>query len=304
MNVNLSIIILSYNTKELTKRCFSSLYKNLPKNNNFLSEIIIVDNGSTDGSMDNIKNQISKHKDTNKKSNIFFQFIPNKTNLGYPKGNNQALKIASGKYILFLNSDTVIEKLDFFRLINYLESNQEIGALTVKVLLPNGKIDPASHRGFPTPWSAFCYFVGLEKLFNKIPYLNRIFGNYHLVHLDYESVHEIDSGSGAFYLTRKDLLDRVGGFDETFFMYGEDLDLSFRIKKLGYKIIYYPDYKVIHLKHASGLEKKDRQINKKTQRHFFKAMEIFYKKHYEKTHTTFINSIIYLTIKLIKKIYV
>lgn len=296
MNVNLSIIILSYNTKELTKRCLSSLYRNLPKNKNFLTEIIIVDNGSSDGTIETLKNY--------QKSNTFLQFIPNKTNLGYPMGNNQALKVASGKYILFLNSDTIIEKLDFFRLLNYLESNQEIGALTVKVLLPNGKIDPASHRGFPTLWSAFCYFFGLEKLFNKFPYLNRIFGNYHLVHLNRESVHEIDSGSGAFYLTRKDLLDKIGGFDETFFMYGEDLDLSFRIKKSGYKIIYYPAYQVIHLKYASGLEKKNRQINKETRRHFFEAMEIFYKKHYEKTHIPIINSIIYSTIKLIKKIYV
>ena len=297
MSVNLSIIILTYNTKEITKRCLSSLYRNLPKNKNFLSEIIIVDNGSTDGTIEALKNH-------QKSKNIFFRFIPNKTNLGYPKGNNQALKIASGKYILFLNSDTIIEKLDFSRLLNYLESNQKIGALTVKVLLPNGKIDPASHRGFPTLWSSFCYFIGLENLLGKVPYFNRIFGNYHLRHLNLASIHEIDSPSGAFYLTRKDLLAKIGGFDETFFMYGEDLDLSFRIKKSGYKIIYYPDYHVVHLKHASGLEKKDKQINKKTRRHFFEAMEIFYKKHNEKTHIPIINSIIYATIRLIKKIYV
>ena len=302
MSVNLSIIILSYNTKDLTRNCLLALIKSLPKNKNFSTEIIVVDNGSTDGSVENIKNQISKIKNTYEKSNIIFNFIQNYKNLGYPKGNNQALKIATGKFVLFLNSDVIVDKINFEKLLNYIESHREIGALTVKVVLSDGNIDPASHRGFPTIWNSFCYFIGLEELLRNVPYVNRLFGRYHLVHLNLASIHEIDSASGAFYLSRKDILKKVGVFDEAFFMYGEDLDLSFRIKKLGYKIVYYPEYIVKHLKYASGLEKKDINTRRKTRYHFFAAMKIFYKKHYEKDQSSPINTLVYYAIDFLKHI--
>ena len=298
MNTNLSVIILSYNTKELTNNCLSSLIKSLPKNKNFKSEIIVVDNGSTDGSVDQIKNLKLKIKNDNIKLKTIF----NKKNLGYPKGNNRALKIATGKYILFLNSDVIVDKIEFKKLLSYLESHSDVGVLTVKVTLPDGSVDPASHRGFPTIWNSFCYFVGLEELLRSVPYLNRLFGGYHLVHLNFARTHEVDSVSGAFYLSRIDILKEIKGFDEAFFMYGEDLDLSFRIKKLGYQVVYYPDYKVTHLKHASGLEKNNIETRKKTKLHFFDAMKIFYRKHYEKNHNKLINNMIYFFIKVLKNI--
>ena len=298
MNTNLSVIILSYNTKELTNNCLSSLIKSLPRNKNFKSEIIVVDNGSTDGSVDQIKNLKLKIKNDNIKLKTIF----NKKNLGYPKGNNRALKIATGKYILFLNSDVIVDKIEFKKLLSYLESHSDVGVLTVKVTLPDGSVDPASHRGFPTIWNSFCYFVGLEELLRSVPYLNRLFGGYHLVHLNFARTHEVDSVSGAFYLSRIDILKEIKGFDEAFFMYGEDLDLSFRIKKLGYQVVYYPDYKVTHLKHASGLEKNNIETRKKTKLHFFDAMKIFYRKHYEKNHNKLINNMIYFFIKVLKNI--
>ncbi|OGK25081.1 hypothetical protein A3A46_04005 [Candidatus Roizmanbacteria bacterium RIFCSPLOWO2_01_FULL_37_13] len=316
MNTNLSVIILSYNTKELTNNCLSSLIKSLPRNKNFKSEIIVVDNGSTDGSVDLLKNYQKSTLNQNKYgsglprtdlrsgtgANISFKLIFNKKNLGYPKGNNRALKIATGKYILFLNSDVIVDKIEFKKLLSYLESHSDVGVLTVKVTLPDGSVDPASHRGFPTIWNSFCYFVGLEELLRSVPYLNRLFGGYHLVHLNFARTHEVDSVSGAFYLSRIDILKEIKGFDEAFFMYGEDLDLSFRIKKLGYQVVYYPDYKVTHLKHASGLEKNNIETRKKTKLHFFDAMKIFYRKHYEKNHNKLINNMIYFFIKVLKNI--
>lgn len=279
----LSIIILSYNTKRVTRQCLQSLFKNLKKINKLEWEVIVVDNGSKDGSLQMLENY-KVHK--------LIKLLKNKKNIGFAKANNQALKIAKGKYILFLNSDVIVEKVDFNKLIVYLDKNPKIGALTVKVRLPTGKIDPACHRGFPTPWNSFCYFSKLEKVFGKMPLIGRIFGGYHLAYLNLNTIHEVDSISGAFYFTRKDILKRLNGFDEKFFMYGEDIDLSLRIKKLGYKIFYYPLFQVTHLKYSSGLKKN----NKATKKHFYKAMKIFYQKHYAKHYPLIFNQLIYLLI--------
>ncbi len=284
----LSIIILSYNTKDLTSRCLNSLFKTL-NSANVNTEIIVVDNNSTDGSTEKIKDQSSKFKS----NNIDFKLILNKNNVGYPKGNNQGLRIAQGEYILFLNSDIVVEDVNFGKLLDYLDKDRKIGVLTVKVNLSTNGIDPASHRGFPTIWNTFCYYSKLEYLTKKVLVLNKFFGGYHLTQFDLNTVHGIDSPSGAFYLTRKNILDKIGGFDEKFFMYGEDLDLSFRIKELGFKIIYYPLYKITHYKHSSGFRRD----------HFYKAMKIFYHKHYESKHFRIINNVVYLIIDLMKKIY-
>lgn len=285
--IKLSVIIISYNTKEITYKAITTLQKFLSQCR-FQWEIIIVDNNSKDGSIELFKEIKKKH------SNI--KIIRNKKNLGYSKANNQGIKIAKGGYILFLNSDILIEKVNFEEILDFLDRQKKIGALTVRINLREKQLDWASHRGFPTPWNSFCYFLKLEKIFKSIPLLNRIFGGYHLIYKNFEKIHEIDSPSGAFYLTRKEILKKIGGFDEKFFMYGEDLDLSYRIKQLGYKIIYYPKYSVIHLKYASGIKKKDRKIQIKTKKHFFKAMKIFYQKNYQKNYPDLINKLIYLII--------
>lgn len=287
----LSVIILSYNTKELTKKCLISLFDSLKKIKTFESEVIVVDNGSTDSSRRMLK-EIQKGKFNSQNNNLKFKIILNKKNLGYSKSNNQALKVAQGDYILFLNSDVIVDNVNFTHLIDYLDKKSEIGALTVKIKLPTGEIDPASHRGFPTVWNSFCYFLKLEKIFGRLPLIGRIFGGYHLTHLNLSTVHEVDSISGAFYLTRKEILEKLKGFDEDFFMYGEDIDLSLRIKKLGYKIIYYPLFEVTHLKYASGFKKN----NKKVKKYFYEAMKIFYKKHYQRYYPSIVSRVIYLFI--------
>ncbi|PIS15494.1 glycosyl transferase family 2 [Candidatus Roizmanbacteria bacterium CG09_land_8_20_14_0_10_41_9] len=292
---DLSIIILSYNTKEITQRCLNSLHKTLlSRTSKITYEIIIIDNGSSDGSGD----MLLQWKESNMNFSHPIQVVLNKKNTGFPKGNNQGFLISNGRYILFSNSDIIWNDLSFENLIAHLDRNKDIGALTVKVVLPNGKIDPASHRGFPTIWNAFTYFFKLERIFGSIPLIGRAFGGYHLTYLDLSAIHEIDSPTGAFYLTRREILQRVGGFDEQFFMYGEDLDLSFRIKELGYKIIYYPLYSVTHLKYASGLKTKDGRIKTLTKKYFFDAMVIFYRKHYEKHNLFIVNKFVYSIIHL------
>ncbi|GIW64069.1 MAG: glycosyl transferase [Patescibacteria group bacterium] len=288
---SLSIIIVSFNTKLITKKCLINLKNNFKKYPiNY--EIIVVDNGSNDGSLQMLKNFEKKWPE--------FKLIISKINLGFGKANNLALKKAKGKYILYLNSDVIVEDLDFNDLIYLMDKYQDIGALTVKVVLPTGDIDPASHRGFPTLWRSFTYFSGLEKIFLKVPILNKIFGGYHLAHLNINEVHEIEAGTGAFLLVRKEILDKIGGFDEDYVFYGEDLEMAWQIKKLGYKILYYPLWKVVHLKSMSGLKNQDIAIRKKTNFYFYDSMKIFYKKHYMQKYPLFINKLVYLIIDLKK----
>lgn len=283
--VKLSVVILSYNTKDITRQCLEFLLKTVADNKPLSVEIIVIDNGSTDGSVEMIKTFPE------------IRTVFNKKNLGYPKGNNQGLKSASGQYVLFLNSDVMFGQMDLKKVIGYLDQNKNIGVLTVKVVLPTGKIDPASHRGFPTLWRSSSYFFKLEKLFGRIPLLNRLFGGYHLTYLDLKKIHEIDSSSGAFYLCRTELIKKLKGFDEDYFMYGEDLDLSYRIKKLGYQVVYYPFFRVTHLKYASGLNK-DGEERKKTKEYFYESMKIFYKKHYQNKYPEIVNRLVYFIIGL------
>ncbi len=292
--ISLSIIIVSFNTKDITKKCLLSL------KNNFIKypvdhEIIVVDNDSRDGTVEFLSDLEKKEKN--------IRIFLNKKNLGYGRGNNIGLQKSKGKYILYLNSDAIITDIDFRDLINLMEMKKEIGALTVKVVLPTGEIDPASHRGFPTLWRSFTYFFGLEKLFFSIPFLNKIFGGYHLVNLNLNNIHEVDVITGAFLLTRREIVDKFGGFDEDYFAYGEDIEMAYQIKKLGYKIIYYPLWKVLHIKSVSGLKKKGNvMIRKKTSAYFYDSMKIFYRKHYAIDHNWLTNKLVYLAIDIKKNI--
>ena len=290
--ISLSIIIVSFNTKEITKKCLLSLKKNFIKYS-LEHEIIVVDNNSTDGTVEYLL-------DLEKQWGDLHVFL-SKKNLGFGKGNNFALEKSKGKYILYLNSDVIITDIDFRDLIKLMEMQKDIGALTVKVILPAGGIDPASHRGFPTLWRSFTYFSGLEKFSKNIPILNKLFGGYHLVNLNLNEIHEIDVLTGAFLFTKREIVNKFGGFDKEYFDYGEDIEMAFQIKKLGYKIIYYPLWKVLHLKSISGLKKKDKNIRKQTNDYFYDSMKIFYDKHYAKNHNWLTNKMVHLAID-IKKI--
>lgn len=291
--ISLSIIIVSFNTKEITKECLLSLKNNFTKYP-LDHEIIVVDNDSRDGTVEFLLDLEKKEKNLH----VFLS----KTNLGYGKGNNLGLQESKGKYILYLNSDAIVTDIDFRDLINLMETQSMVGALTVQVVLPSGEIDPASHRGFPTLWRSFTYFSGLEKLFFYIPVLNKLFGGYHLVNFNLNNIHEVDVITGAFLFTKKEILNKFGGFDEDYFAYGEDIEMAYQIKKLGYKILYYPLWKVLHLKSVSGLKKKgDVIIRKKTSTYFYDSMKIFYDKHYSKNHNWLTNKLVYLAIDIKKR---
>lgn len=290
----LSVIILSYNTKEITKKTLNHLIKSLDFSKDISFEIIVVDNASSDGSVD----AISDLQKSNLPKNISFKTIFNQENEGFPKGNNAALINAEGEYILFLNSDVLVENIKWQDIFDYMDKNKDVAALTIKLKLPSGKIDPASHRGFPTVWNSLCYFSKLELITKKIPYLNKIFGGYHMTYKNIHETHSVDAISGAFFLARSEIVKKMEGFDEDFFMYGEDIDLAYRIKKSGYKIIYFPKYEALHLKYQSGIGASGKNTKSQTKEYFYNAMRIFYKKHYDKENNILLNKIIYFAIDL------
>jgi GT2 family glycosyltransferase len=255
--MKLSIIIVNYNVKHFLNQCIKSI-ENARKNIDL--EIIVVDNNSIDDSVEMLKNVFPSIK-----------LILNKKNVGFSKANNQAIKQAKGKYILLLNPDTIIQENTLTETINYFDNNINIGAIGVKMIDGNGKFLPESKRSLPTPSSAFYKIFGLSKIFPK----SKKFSQYHLSYLDPDKINEIDVISGAFFMTKKEILDQIGMLDERFFMYGEDIDLSYRIQKIGYKNIYFPKTSIIHYK---GESTKKTSVNYILM--FYNAMMIFVKKHY------------------------
>jgi GT2 family glycosyltransferase len=175
------------------------------------------------------------------------QLIENKKNVGFSVANNQAMQIAQGEYFLLLNPDTVVQEDTFVKICDFMDAHPNAGGLGVKMIDGKGQFLPESKRGLPTPFVAFCKIMGLSNLFPK----SKKFGRYHLGFLDKNKIHKVDVLAGAFMLMRKSALDQVGLLDETFFMYGEDIDLSYRIQLGGYDNYYFPDTQIIHYKGES-----------------------------------------------------
>jgi hypothetical protein len=287
--IELSIVIVSYNTKEVLKECLDSIYKTA-KNLSF--EVIVVDNASKDQT----KDEISKLEYPN------FRFIQNKENLGFSKANNIGVKEASGRYVLFLNPDVVVHENTLDGMVDFMDKEKRAGAATCKVVLTSGQIDDASHRGFPTPWNALTHFSGLAKLFGKTKH----FGGYNLKHLDLSTMHEIEALAGAFMLVRREAGEEAKWWDEDYFFYGEDLDFCYMLKQKGWKVYYVPEFTVLHYKGVSGGLKKvskdittaDSETKKRATKARFDAMRIFYKKHYEDKYPWLITRLVYLGISL------
>lgn len=286
---NLSIIILSYNTKELLRHCLRSIKE--AEKSGITLQVIVVDNNSVDSSPEVVKEEFP-----------WVELIVCKENLGYAGGNNLGLKRAKGEYIIFLNSDVEIKKDALVRIIDFMKDDKDIGAVTPRVDLYIGGMDPDCHRGFPTPWASLTYFLGLEKLFPR----SKLFGEYHLGYFDLSKSHEIDSGFGTFMIVRKNVIDEVGPWDERYFFYGEDLDFFYRIKKAGWKVMFYPKVLALHHKGASsGLRKEskfvtkaDKKITLKTTVSSIKAWEVFYKKFYKGKYNLLVTSIVLMGIKI------
>ncbi|MBP1157454.1 MULTISPECIES: glycosyltransferase family 2 protein [unclassified Paenibacillus] len=273
--MDLSIIIVNYNTCELTLNCLKSVYES---QTSYRFEVLLIDNHSQDASVSEIKKHYPE-----------VRLFCNNENVGFSRANNQGIRVAKGTYVLLLNSDTVVQTDTFQNMIDFMEQHPRVGAAGCKVVLPDGSLDKACRRGFPTPSASFYYAFGISKWFPNNPKFNQ----YQLSHLDPDKDYPVDCLVGAFMMVRKETIDQVGMLDEDFFMYGEDIDWCYRIKEAGWEIHYYPYTQIVHYKGASSRRKPFKIIYE-----FHRAMYLFHRKHYRRKYSLFINSMVYIGIGL------
>lgn len=273
--MKLSIVIVNYNVKHFLEQCLNSVYLALE---NIPSEVFVVDNKSVDGSMEMVEKKFPE-----------VIRISNSDNVGFSKANNQAILKSKGEYVLILNPDTVVEEETFGKCLQFMDAHPDAGALGIKMMDGKGNYLPESKRGLPTPWVAFYKIFGLTSIFPK----SKKFARYYMGHLDKNFNHEVEILAGAFMLMRKETLDKSGLLDETFFMYGEDIDLSYRITKSGYKNYYFADSSIIHYK---GESTKKGSLNYVYV--FYKAMIIFAEKHFSQSYAQFFRLFILMAIYL------
>lgn len=273
------ISIVNYNGGEVIIKCLKSIFE-LKDELEF--KVWVVDNASSDGSVEEIKLKF-----------LPVEVISNPDNRGFGKAHNQVLKEVKGDFVLVLNPDTIIKTGVVEKLVNYLSEHPEVGAITPKIVFENGKVDLTAHRGFPTPWAAFQYYILKDESL------------YHLTRRMSDEPHEVDAISGAFFLMPRAVLRKVGLFDEDYFMYAEDIDLCLRIKKLGLKVIYFPNLEILHYKgvlsgikqHSVDQSKAKSEARIRALNAFYETMWIFYRKHYKDEYPFLVNWLVWLGIQ-------
>ncbi len=277
---NITVSIVNFNAGDYLIKTLNSLEQ---LNDKVRLNIFVVDNNSSDDSIEKAKKRFPK-----------VNFIINTDNVGFGRAHNQILSNLSDEYVLILNPDIEVKSGVLDKLLNNFEQDPKIGAITPEIVFENGEVDMTAHRGIPTPWASFKYY------FLKDDSL------YHLTYKNLEEIHEVDSITGAFFLTKKEVLEMVGLFDEDYFMYAEDIDLCVRIKNSGFKVVYDPAVKVLHYKgissglkkHTNHLTTADKETKIRSLNYFYKTMKIFYGKHLARKYPFFINWLVYLGIDI------
>ena len=278
--VDLAVVIVNYNVAALLRRCLETLFASQGA---FSLAVIVVDNHSADESVAMLRQEFPQ-----------VQLIANATNRGYAEANNQGLRQAGvntptpPRYSLLLNPDTELLPTSLADSLAYMDAHPEVGVMGPRLLLPNGQLDLACRRAFPTPEVSFYRMLGLSQLFPK----SRRFGRYNLTYLDEHELHEVDTVVGAYMLVRTAAIQQAGLLDEQFWMYGEDIDWAKRIKNHGWKIIYNPGVVAYHVKRASSRQ------NRRAQSEFYRAMLIFYYKHYYAQTPIWLHSLIVLGVAI------
>lgn len=252
---SISVIIVSYNVRDLLENCLHSVASAL---GNIASDVHVVDNQSDDGSVEMVQAKFPA-----------VHLIANTENTGFAKANNQALRQARGSYIVLLNPDTLVQEDTFEILLDFFEKNPDTGLAGCKILRPDGTLYPACKRSFPSVWVSFTKLSGLSALLPR----TRLFGRYNLTYIGEDETCEVDAVSGSFMMFRRSVYERIGGLDEDFFMYGEDLDFCFRVQKAGWKVFYIPKTKIVHY---AGESTKRSSFDAKAV--FYHAMELFARK--------------------------
>jgi len=281
--LDVGVVIVNYNTKALLRQCLQSLYDNDQGNVRF--DVVIVDNNSTDGSAAMVRGEFPEAT-----------LIVSEVNGGYAYANNIGLRHfglpeaggSAPRYALLLNPDTVLPPGTLGKMVAFMDEHPGAGIAGPKLVRPDGSLDKACKRGFPTPQASFYKITGLSALFPR----SRRFGRYNMTYLDPNRTAQVDSVVGAFMMVRREAIQQAGLLDEEFFMYGEDLDWAFRIKSSGWEVWYYPEVTVLHVKRASS------RHSFRAQKEFYRAMEIFFRKHYEDVTPSWQKTVIFAGIYL------
>ncbi len=261
--LDLGIVIVNYNTRNLLRTCLRTVYAS---RGDLTFEVCVVDNGSTDGSAEMVAAEFPQ-----------VHLIANADNRGYPAANNQGLRafgypdgVDAPRFALLLNPDTELPEDALAGMLAFMAEHPEAGVAGPRLVRPDGSLDLACRRSFPSPAVSFYRLVGLSRLFPR----SRRFGRYNLTYLDPDQVAEVDAVVGAFMMVRREAIQDAGLLDDSFFMYGEDLDWCYRIKAAGWKVFYNPAVTVLHVKRAASRHSPRARVE------FWRAMDLFYKKHY------------------------
>lgn len=283
--LDLSVIIVNYDTRDLLRDCLNSVYDSQGK---LSFEVHLVDNASSDGSVDMVQSEFPQ-----------VRLISSQVNGGFARANNLGLHQAgfgvdgdpqpgAPRYALLLNPDTVLPPRTLVDMVTFMDDHPEAGAAGPKLVLPDGRLDLACRRAFPTPTVSFYRMVGLSRLFPR----SRLFGRYNMTFSDPDRLIEVDSVVGAFMMVRREAIAQAGLLDETYFMYGEDLDWAFQIKANGWKIYYNPAVTVKHVKRAASRHSPKARVE------FYRAMDIFYRKFYAQSTPFWLHSLVVIGINL------
>jgi GT2 family glycosyltransferase len=269
---DLSIVIVSYNTRDILRECLRSVVERT----DVPFEVIVVDNASRDGSARMVREEFPE-----------VRLISNSRNEGYSCANNQGFRVSRGRYILLLNSDTIVLPGTLRSLVEFLEDHPDVGIAGCRLERPNGDLDLACRRSFPTPMVSLCRFLTLSRVFPS----SRRLARYNLTYLDPAGSYEVDSIVGAFMLVRREVIEQMGGLDESYFMYGEDLDWCYRARQQDWRVWYVGSERVIHYKGASSSQESFRMNY-----HFHRAMYLFHSKHLSARYPAAVNGLVYLGI--------
>ncbi len=261
--MDISFVITPWNCKDLLQATLKSIFSSQTK---FSYEVIVYDHGSTDGSLEMVESEFPQVT------------LIRGGDVGFAAANNVGLKKSTGRYAVLLNADTEISTDTIETMVSFMDANPKVGISTGKLVLAvSGKLDKACRRSFPTPWVSFTRFSGLAKLFPK----SKIFNQYNLEFLSEDESYQIDSCVGAFEMIRREAMEQIGYLDETFYMYGEDIDWCYRVKQAGWEVWYYPKTTILHYKgYLSGKAGGKKKHNPRPTWEFHRAMIIFYYKHY------------------------
>lgn len=269
---DLDVVIVSYNTRDLLLQCLAALFDSRGP---LCFQVCVVDNCSTDGSAESVRARFP-----------LVRLIESCVNGGYAYANNLGLRETDGRFALLLNPDTIVPPSALAEMVAFMDAHPDAGAAGPRLVLKDGTLDPACRRSFPTPAVSFYRLSGLATLFPR----SRRFGRYNMTFLHPDETTEVDSVVGAFMLVRREAIQQVGLLDEDFFLYGEDLDWSYRIKEAGWKIYYNADVTVLHYKRAASRHSLKAQVE------FYRAMYLGLKKHYGQGAPFWLNGIMVMAI--------